>query len=83
MLSLTLDYSDDFTYSDDQQDKSTAIKSKLIYNLNDSFDIFLVAEKTKRDSDQYDGIQSDKSLLKAGVRLNFSKFNNMNGSVSC
>ena len=71
MLSLTLDYSDDFTYSDDQQDKSTAIKSKLIYSLNVSFDIFLVAEKTKRDSDQYDGIQSDKSLLKAGVRLNF------------
>ena len=71
MLSLTLDYSDDFTYSGDQQDKSSAIKSKLIYSLNDTFDIFLVAEKTKRDSDQYDGIQSDKSLLKAGIRLNF------------
>lgn len=71
MLSLTLDYSDDFTYFGEQQDKSSAIKSKLIYSLNDSFDIFLVAEKTKRNSDQYEGVQSDKFLFKAGVRLNF------------
>jgi len=71
MLSLTLDFSDDYTYSGAQQDKSKAFKVKLIYSINDSFDIFAASENTQRDSDQYDGIHSDKSLFKAGIRLNF------------
>jgi len=71
MINLTLDYSDDDTYYGDQQDKSQAIKAKFIYTINDDFDLFIAAEKTDRNSDQYNGIKSDKSLVKAGIRLNF------------
>jgi len=71
MINLTLDYSDDDTYYGDQQDKSQAIRGKLNYRINDNFDIFITGEKTTRNSDQYEGIKSDKSLVKAGIRLNF------------
>lgn len=71
MIDLTLDYSKDNTYDGDKQDKSQSIRGKLNYRINDDLDLFITGEKMDRNSDQYEGIKSNKSLIKSGVRLKF------------
>ncbi|SFD58613.1 tetratricopeptide repeat protein [Pseudoalteromonas denitrificans] len=70
-INLTFDYSDYYIYFGEQKDVSKAIKSKITYNFNQNLDVYLAAEYVNRTSDQYEGISSNKSLAKIGVRMKF------------
>ena len=53
------------------KDKSTTFRSKLNYTFNDHIDVFFSSERAMRSSDVYGGIDSDKSLLQLGIKLNY------------
>lgn len=57
--------------TENRKDRSITFKSRLSYDINSHWQAFLSAERGMRRSAIYNGIESDKTQVKLGLRLNF------------
>jgi|GEM_PF-3872894 len=71
VVDLSLDYNTPFDTDTGLKDDSTTYKTRLSYDIDQSWSVFFSAERGRRDSDIYGGISSDKQLSKIGIKFTY------------